>query len=217
MTTHAQIGFAPSAVTTDLAEFEQACDEGERVDAPERRAALLERAVSLYAGDFQPGNYQDWAVQESERLQARLSAALERLQEAWETLGCYPKAVQAARRHLALDPFSEKAHLALIRSLVHSGQLAAAQEAADSLEQFFSPRVRKRAIAGHAPDDRSFARHSIAGSSTHGAFGFVSAEIEKRSRSPKKRRRKRRCRPPILLPRRRSPAGSTAFLGEKWN
>ncbi|BDI31204.1 hypothetical protein CCAX7_32550 [Capsulimonas corticalis] len=137
VTTHAQVGLDPAAVTTDVVEFERFCAEGETAASPDKVISLLNRAVNLYAGDFQEGNFQDWAVRESERLHARLVSALDRLGEAYETLERFAEAGEAARRRVSADPYTEEAHVALVRRLVRSSQRGAALEAARSFEQFF--------------------------------------------------------------------------------
>ena len=137
VTTHARVGLDPAAVTTDVVEFERLCAEGESAASPDKIISLLSRAAALYTGDFQEGNFQDWAVRESERLHARLVSALDRLGEAYETLGRFAEASEAARRRVTADPYTEEAHVALVRRLVRSGQRGAALEAARSFEQFF--------------------------------------------------------------------------------
>ncbi len=87
VTTHAHVGLAPAAVTTDVAEFEKLLRDAERADHPADKADLRGRAAALYSSDFLPGFYDDWAIRESERLQARLLETLGQLSEDLEAAG----------------------------------------------------------------------------------------------------------------------------------
>ena len=137
VTTHAQAGLDPAAVSTDVAEFERLLRNAERAGEPKERVGLLAGALALYGGSFQPGNYQDWAVRESERLEARRVAALDALADDLETLGHYAEAVSATRQRLEADPYAEAVQIGLIRRLVGSGQSGAARKAAQEFEQLF--------------------------------------------------------------------------------
>jgi predicted ATPase/DNA-binding SARP family transcriptional activator len=137
VTSHAHVGLAAAAVTTDIGDFERLLAQAARSETSADRADLLGRALALYGGDFQPGNYQDWAVRESERLQARRVEALNQQSDDLEALGLFAKAAEATRLRLETDPYEETAHVGLIRRLVRSEQLGAARDAADRFERFF--------------------------------------------------------------------------------
>ena len=137
VTTHAHIGLRPATVTTDIAEFERLLGEGEAEANPEERAAVLGRALALYSGEFQPGNYQDWAVREAERLQARRVGAMDRLASDLETLGRFEKAASVTSQWLTADPYAEAGWVGLVRRHVLAGHSAAACEAARRCERFF--------------------------------------------------------------------------------
>jgi predicted ATPase/DNA-binding SARP family transcriptional activator len=137
VTTHAQAGLDPVAVTTDVADFERRLRAAEKAEGPEARAGLWASALALYVGPFQEGNYQDWAIQESERLEARRVAALDAWGDDLEALGRYADAADVTRQRLAADPYAETAQVALVRRQVRAGRLAAARETARKFEQLF--------------------------------------------------------------------------------
>ncbi len=137
VTTHAQVGLHPAAVTTDVAEFEGLLHEADGADGPKSRAAILGRALALYGGDFQPGNYQDWAVREAERLQSRRVGALERYADDLEALGRFEEAAAMTAEWLTADPYAEGGWVGLIRRHALAGQSAAACEDARRCERFF--------------------------------------------------------------------------------
>ena len=58
----------PAAVSTDVGDFEAALRDAAR--SPERRHEALEVARTLYRGELLPGLYDDWVIEERERLTA---------------------------------------------------------------------------------------------------------------------------------------------------
>ncbi len=91
--------------------------------------AALEQAVALYRDDFMSGfslrdapQFDDWQYLESEQLRRALATALEQLTRHNALLGAYDRAIELARRRLALDPLSEAVHRALMELYAWSGQ-----------------------------------------------------------------------------------------------
>ena len=88
----------------DLADFEQALAAGR-----------LEEAVELYSGDLLEGSYDDWVLEERDRLRSECADALERLGHRHEERANLAAAIRCAERLLRLDPLREDAHRALMR------------------------------------------------------------------------------------------------------
>lgn len=93
----------------------------------------LREAVKLYRGEFLDGFYvrgapafEEWALMERERLRTLASLALQRLVAQCTARGEYKAGILYARRLLALDPWQEEAHRALMRLLALTGQRSAA-------------------------------------------------------------------------------------------
>ena len=93
----------------------------------------LGRAAELYRGEFLagfalPGSaaFEEWLLLTREGLQQRALAVLLALAEAQLAAGAPVAAAEAARRHLALDPWREEAHRQLMRALAVAGERAAA-------------------------------------------------------------------------------------------
>ncbi len=133
--THAEVGLNPDAVSTDVAQFEDLLKRAARSTAADERASFLQRAISLYRGDLLAGNYQEWAMRESEHLRTRLQEALRQLAQDLEALGDSTGALQAVQRSAALDPYSEEMHCRLIRLYVQTGQIVLAKEAQGRFER----------------------------------------------------------------------------------
>jgi DNA-binding SARP family transcriptional activator/predicted ATPase len=95
--------------------------------------ARLEAAVGLYRGSFLEGfslpdsqGFDEWALLQREHLHCLALEALRTLTHGYEWRGEYCTALICARRWLALEPWQEEAHCAVMRVLAASGQRHAA-------------------------------------------------------------------------------------------
>jgi DNA-binding SARP family transcriptional activator len=90
-------------------------------------AERLSEAVELYQGEYLAGFsldsalFEEWMVVERERLHGRALEALGHLAANRETQGTYEQAARYARRQLALEPWHEEGHRALMRALALDG------------------------------------------------------------------------------------------------
>jgi predicted ATPase/DNA-binding SARP family transcriptional activator len=98
-----------------------------------RSPAQLAEAVALYRGQFMAGFYLDdcpefetWLLSEQEAWQRRVTAILDQLITYHTRRHQDDQALGYARRWLALEPWQEQAHRALMLLLAHSGQRGAA-------------------------------------------------------------------------------------------
>ncbi len=83
--------------TCDVTEFERALVANE-----------LERAVALYAGDFLPDSYDDWALAARERLRRQFLRALENLMARQQTQGDVRAAIRTAEVLLEQESVQEE-------------------------------------------------------------------------------------------------------------
>ena len=111
-----------------------------RVDVLEFRALAqqndfdaLTRAAQLYQGDFLAGftlrdspAFDEWQFFETESLRKQFAVVLENLTAQHAARGETKRAIEAARRWLALDALHEPAHRALMQLYARDGQRAAA-------------------------------------------------------------------------------------------
>ncbi len=93
----------------------------------------LQQATALYRGLLLEGVYlhgapafEEWLLVERERLHQAQTQALHRLAWGYTTRGDYAAAIAAAERLLALDPWREETHRALMELLALTGQRSAA-------------------------------------------------------------------------------------------
>ncbi len=96
-------------------------------------ATCLERALSLYKGDFLAGfhlpdalDFEEWAVVEQERLHRLGVEAMMRLLDFYLENGRYARGIELALRLLQLDAWNEEAHRQMMTLLARSGQRSAA-------------------------------------------------------------------------------------------
>ena len=143
--TRQTIGLDPNLVCTDVQEFKDALSAAAATtDLAERQRSLAE-AVHRYRGDLLPGFYQDCFVSERNRLADLYADALHLLTQVYEQAGDLERAVECARRVVALDPLMEEAHCTLMRLFAAMGQPSAVLKQYQDME-----RVLKEAF-GESP------------------------------------------------------------------
>jgi DNA-binding SARP family transcriptional activator len=113
-----------AACWLDVAAFEQAYDlyrdtPGEELT--DRQAQALEAAIVLYSGDLIEPWYQDWCVNERNRLQLTYVAMLEKLMSHCEARRHYAKGIAYGQCILRHDPARECTHRDLMRLYYQTG------------------------------------------------------------------------------------------------
>lgn len=122
----------------DVEDFEGAIALAEqarcRQDTELERQAL-EQATRHYEGNLLPGCYDEWILEERDRLQQLYQEGLERLSELLEHMGNYAEAIRVAQRMLRLNPLQETTYCHLMRlhaargdrgAVMHTYQICAA-------------------------------------------------------------------------------------------
>ena len=113
------VGLHPEIdIQLDVSDFEHAIELG--LDGPDSQQ--LGRAARLYVGDFLSGffvrdcpPFEEWLVTTQERLRESALAAFHTLVESCLRRGEWRMGIHYARRLLAIDPLSERAHRHLMR------------------------------------------------------------------------------------------------------
>ncbi|MFC0166912.1 AAA family ATPase [Pseudoduganella danionis] len=102
-------------------------------EAIEQHIGQLEAAAALYRGDFladlavdDAADFEGWRDGWRASLHQHMLRLLESLRESLEQQGASERALQHARRYLALEPWNETAHRAVIRLLAATGRPAEA-------------------------------------------------------------------------------------------
>lgn len=147
--THVRLN--PLAVTTDVAEFESGLQAAASAADAATRIFLLGEAVARYRGELLPGFYDEWVLDERQRLADACAGALRQLAGLLQDAGRMDDALDAAHRALALDPASEESHCVLMRLYAATGRPDAALRQFAHLE-----RVLERDL-GLAPSPATFA------------------------------------------------------------
>jgi DNA-binding SARP family transcriptional activator len=92
----------------DVAAFEDALDRADRDGQAGQAVGALQEAAELYGGDLLQSGYDEWLLEERERLRRRYLEALERLAELLEAGGEHARAIGHAERLLREDPLRER-------------------------------------------------------------------------------------------------------------
>ncbi len=121
-------------VTTDVSEFEAAVQAAGRIADPAERLRQLTTAVELYTGDILPAFYADWVIAERLRLSEIYLTAVGDLVVALEQAGDANRAIDYARRAIAVDPSREDMHYNLMRLYVAAGRAGDAHRQYQTLE-----------------------------------------------------------------------------------
>lgn len=98
-----------------------------RLDLQDVNAALAggddARAVAAYAGPLLPEDaYEDWAIRERDRIAFAVVEAHRRLATTAASAGCHDDVAFHVRAILDVDPYDERAHELLVRTLHASGR-----------------------------------------------------------------------------------------------
>src|SRR5215472_308953 len=118
------IAVEPAAVEVDVLRFEALVTE--------RAPLTLEQAAALYRGDLLEGfiideePWEEWLLQERERLRDLALEGLARLLRHQCEMNAVDAAVRTARRLLVLEPLQEGVHRALMRLQARAGRREAA-------------------------------------------------------------------------------------------
>ena len=116
------------AVETDVAAFEAHIKEAQRAPDNLDRIRLLTQAIQLYAGDLAPGDYEEWALQERDRLRDIYLQALADMVKLLTALDDLNAAISYAHRLVLADPLEETTHVALMRLYVLAGRPQSASQ-----------------------------------------------------------------------------------------
>ena len=125
----------PTAVTTDVAEFETALQSAQQTGSQPEQTHHLLTAVELYHGSLLTGYYENWILLEQQRLSELFFQALRELIDSLEETGDLPSALQYAHHGVLADPLREEAHYELMRLYALAGQRTAALRQYAELER----------------------------------------------------------------------------------
>lgn len=150
----------PFAVYVDVLSFKAAAEHC-RAGVGSPSGATF---VDLYKGELLPGFDDEWVVPARERLHALYVDVLLQLTQRARASSDYPRAVDLARRLLAVEPANEQAHQHLMFCLASSGDRSAA------LKQYEACRRALREDLGVAPTPETMSLYAwIKGRPEHAA------------------------------------------------
>jgi predicted ATPase/DNA-binding SARP family transcriptional activator len=153
---------------TDAALFEAALRAAAQAGGRTERVHRLTDAVELYRGELLPGHFEEWLLQERERLAEAHLQSLGQLIALHKESGELTQAREYARRAVSADPLREEAHHELIHLLAVTGEPGAALRQYQELERLLESELG----AEPAPETRALVegvRTSATGAGSLGA------------------------------------------------
>jgi predicted ATPase/DNA-binding SARP family transcriptional activator len=121
------VALNPAAICTDLAAWDRARKQARGAPTQPERVRLLEQAIGNYGGEFLPGTYADWALEERRRRQDQYLDVLLSLSSALEDVGDVARACEAVMKALHTEPLHEEAHSRLMRLFALQGDVGRAR------------------------------------------------------------------------------------------
>lgn len=111
-------------VWVDADEFERIIKSAESKDiSDEQRILLIEKALSIYKGDFMKENlYEDWVLPHRESYKEMYINALVELSTIYLTVGNISKAIEKAQIAFREDPFNEIACMTMMKAYTRCGK-----------------------------------------------------------------------------------------------
>jgi predicted ATPase/DNA-binding SARP family transcriptional activator len=142
------------AITTDVAEMEDALHAAASAATDGERAQHLVQAVERYNGELLAGFYESWVLEQREWLAESYFQALSQLLALLEQAGDWSRALEYARRGVLADPLREEARRDLMRLYAAAGQPEAALRQYRELERL----LKQELNAEPSPVTRVLAR-----------------------------------------------------------
>jgi len=112
----------------DVQQFQQALQKADALPkgSPESMA-LMEKALSLYKGQFAADFYSQWAETLRWQLEEQYTSLLAALATAYNEAGEYMRSAEICQRIIEMDEFNEAAWYRLMSNYIQSGQMEAAK------------------------------------------------------------------------------------------
>ncbi len=129
----------PSACRCDVGAFEAALKNAARAGDPERKREALDQALALYQGELLPGFYDDWVIEERERLTALHDEAVQQREQ-------MPVAAPPAAMPPRPEPNSVPALLGF--PLQFTRFFGREQECAQAAQRLIDPQTRLLTLTG---------------------------------------------------------------------
>ncbi len=115
-----------SPYVLDVAQFETYAAKSQDDGSQSGAHLTISELDTLYAGDLLPGFYEEWILEERERLRTLFASSLTKLAAQYEAERDYGAAVAAARRLLILDALQESSYRLLMHLHLLNDDRAAA-------------------------------------------------------------------------------------------
>ena len=154
---HQTVQLNAAALTCDVVQFDAALHSAARSSTGSERRQRLVESVTLYQGEFLPGCFEEWVLQERLRLAEAFFQAARQLIAALEQAGDRQGALQMARQAARVDPLREETARDLMRLIAAQDEPEAALRHYAQLERLLEQEL------GAAPEEKTRAlAHELA-------------------------------------------------------
>ncbi len=114
------------AIWYDVAEFEAAVAQANKLPPGRRRVELLKQAADLYSGPYLAEDHEEWVLARRRELEGHYLSAMISLGDYYSAARDYDETEHWYRRALAADPYREDVHRRLMKALASGGRKAEA-------------------------------------------------------------------------------------------
>ncbi len=120
----------------DVEVFQKLVEEARHSESAEEQASIYLEAIELYGGDYLEEFYSDWQYFQREELQRQYFDALTHVADYYRENGRAEEALSLYEKIVAVDPYQEEIHRAIMRTYLELGQRAAAAKHYQELQTF---------------------------------------------------------------------------------
>jgi len=172
----------------DILSFEEKAHHGLRLSLGEMDAAdatVLEEAISLYRGNLLDGYYDEWVLQERERLHLLYLRTLSRLMRYYGERNELSKGILHGQRLLTVDPLREQIHRDLMRLYMKKGERSLAIQQYETCrhvlvnELGIAPMPETQALHKQLISQRQLIRNSMVSTSSNMAVPVINGRSDK--------------------------------------
>jgi two-component SAPR family response regulator len=122
----------------DVEDYQNALQMADEAKGTPEAVTHLEKALSLYKGQFAPDLYSEWVETLRWQMEEQQMSLLARLAAAYNEAGEYKKSADVCQKILEVDDLNEAAWYRLMANYVQSGQTEAAKYSYNRYVQLLS-------------------------------------------------------------------------------
>ncbi|NLY18788.1 MAG: response regulator receiver protein [Clostridiaceae bacterium] len=123
--------YIPDDIALDTDIFEQYLHEADihKYECLQKTADCLEKAISLYRGDYFPELvYEDWVIPKRNYYRRLFTQAVNDLTNIYKQKKEYDDSIRICEKAIQIEPYEEEFHISLMESLIEKGKISEARK-----------------------------------------------------------------------------------------